>query len=180
VFILPEVAEESSEIDNNNSCGKEFRGRVGSGSLKSLFKRIKSKSGDGQSSSATTNTTAPAANGDIASEKNTKGLKAFFRPRSQSDAVAVRNAMLRRRHISTGGAGSLGSQIVATPADVLNNNHAPVQRSRSTSWGAKEKLAMSKQMRISGSPGTSAVTPMSQLLSGGGLPINRKVERVRV
>lgn len=83
--------------------------------------------------------------------------------------------MLRRRHISTGNS---PQTVSALQPDLLNNNHEPAMRSRSTSWGAKEKLAMCKQMKISGgSPGQS-FTPMSQLIGGGGVPINRKVERV--
>ena len=86
--------------------------------------------------------------------------------------------MLRRRHISTGN--SPQQPVSALQAEVLNNNnHEPVMRSRSTSWGAKDKLAMCKQMKISGSsPGNQGFTPMSQLIGGGGIPINRKVERV--
>lgn len=145
------------------------------------FKKSRNKSGDSQTT--TTDTSSfPVVNGDqTTTEKSSKGgIKGFFRQRSQSDAVAVKNAMLRSRHLSHG-----SPQAKATPADTLNNNyHAPVQRSRSTSWGAKEKLAFSKQMRISGGntgPGMNPTTPMSQLIGGGsasGVAINRKVERV--
>lgn len=181
VFTLPEVAEEEV-IDNNNGSGssKEFRNRAGSGGLKALlknFKRSRSKSGDSQSSTGESNS---IADGDVVTEKSGKGIKAFFRQRSQSDAVAVRNAMLRRRHISSGTSPQQSSSVTTAAADALNNNHVPVQRSRSTSWGAKEKLMMSKQIRISGSsPGSNNMTQMSQMIRGA-VPINRKVERVSV
>lgn len=181
---LPNLVEE--DIDNNNSNTKEFRPRIGSGGLKGLlsnFKKSRHKSGDTQATSiSSSSTSAPIANGDLTSEKSNKGgIKAFFRQRSQSDAAAVRNAMLRQRHVSTGSPQSKLS-AAAAHADAINNNHAPVQRSRSTSWGAQEKLAMSKHMRASGgnSGANQGTTPMSQLISGGGVPINRKVERVSI
>lgn len=181
MFVLPELTEE--EVDNNNAPtkDKEFRSRTGS--LKGLlnnFKRARNKSGETQKSNISDNTIASSgANGDLNTEKSVKGgLKAFFRPRSQSDAASAHNAMLRHRHLSTGSSPQ-AKAAAAAHADAINNNHLPVQRSRSTSWGAQEKLAMSKQMRVSaGNSGNNHLTPMSQLISAGAVPINRKVERV--
>lgn len=179
--MLPELAEE--ELDNNNVTTKEYRPRIGSGGLKGLLNNLKksrNKSGETQAHTVSDGTaSAPIANGELAAEKTNKGgIKAFFRPRSQSDAPASKNAMLRYRHLSNGSSAQ-AKAASAAHADAINNNHAPVQRSRSTSWGAQEKLAMSKQMRVSaGTGGSNHVTPMSQLIGGGGVPINRKVERV--
>lgn len=176
--VLPELAEE--DVDNNNTNSKEFRPRAGSAGIKGLlssFKKSRHKSGDTQPPNTDSASSAALANGDVGGEKSNKGgLKAFFRPRSQSDATSTRNDMSRHRHMSTG---SPQAKIAAAHADAINNNHAPVQRSRSSSFGAQEKLARSKQMRISGGNGlTSQATAMSQLISAGSVPVNRKVERV--
>lgn len=193
VFPLPEVLEEESTVEplatnttNTTNPAKDFRARTGSGGLKGLlsnFKRSRNKSGDSQTSAASDNSqysNQTSTNGEGTPEKASKsGIKSFlFRARSQSDAAAVKSAMLRRRHISQGSSPQPYNNAAIQP-DMLNNNHEPVMRSRSTSWGAKEKLAMCKQMKITGgSPGQGGQTPMSQLIGGGGVPINRKVERV--
>lgn len=177
--MLPDVVEEESD---RNDISKDYRPRSSSTGLKGLFsfKRSRNKSGDSNKDNSKALSTSPA-NGEYSPEKSNKGFKSLFRPRSQSDAAAARNAMIRRRHISQGSS-PMGPSVIEMNGNSSNNNFEPLPpRGRSTSWGAKERLAMSKQLKIStgGSAGSSnSVTPMSQLIAGSGVPINRKVEKV--
>lgn len=171
---MPEAVEEGTADKNSNT--KDYRPRSGSTGLKGLFsfKRSRNKSGDTAKESLNRSISPTNVEG---SPEKTKGLKSIFRQRSQSDAAAAKSAMMRRRHISQGGS-PIGPAIVDTNGIGLNNNYEGT-RGRSTSWGAKERLAMCKQMKGTASvPGSNNMTPMSQLISNGGVPINRKVEKV--
>ena len=157
-FALPGL-DEADEIDGN-----EFRPRANSAGLKSLIKfRNRNKSGDVKNNHS--HSTPP---------EDRKGIKGFldnFRPRSKSDAATLRQAnLMRKKHLSGGQSGT------SAVRQVLNHDQQhllgagdlePMQRQRSTSLGAKDRLRMMKEMRVTG--GTSSDKTMMGQLSSNGL-----------
>lgn len=146
-------------LDEEEFDGGEFRQRSGSAGIKSLIKfRSRNKSGDKQ------NPNAPPTDDKKA------GLKGFFeafRPRSKSDASTLKAAaMMRRKHASGGQA---VQQVLTDNQQHLlgSGDLEPMQRQRSTSLGAKDKLRLMKEMRASGGAKTAKGTLMGQLISNG-------------
>ncbi|XP_067938021.1 5'-AMP-activated protein kinase subunit gamma-like isoform X2 [Watersipora subatra] len=151
-FALPGL-DEADEIDGN-----EFRPRTGSAGLKTLIKlKNRHKSGDCKSSPP----------------EDRKGIKGFLdsiRPRSKSDAATSRQVnLMRKKHPSGGQTGT------AAVRQVLNHDQQhmlgsgdlePMQRPRSTSLGAKDRLRMIKDMRVTGGAGPDK-TMMGKIISNG-------------
>lgn len=140
--------------------GGEFRQRSGSAGIRSLIKfRSRNKSGEKQ----TTHETLPD------DKKGFKGFLEAFRPRSKSDASSLMKqaAMSRKKHAS----GGLGIQQVLTDVNQQSllggGDLEPMQRQRSTSLGAKDKLRLMKEMRVSGGANAGKGTLMGQLISNG-------------
>lgn len=159
---------EEEEVDGQSGS---FRQRTGSAGLKSLIKfRNRNKSGETKGS-----------NTDLSStDEKQKGLKGFLdsiRPRSKSDAASMKQAAMNRKKHASGGAPVVQqmlndhqqSQLSTAPGLGASGDLDPVQRTRSTSLGARDKFRIMKERRISGavSTNTAEKTTLSKLMSNG-------------
>jgi len=163
---LPGLAEEDSDQT-------DFRPRSSSAGIKSLIKfRHRNKSGDNNSNNNTPHGTPPDSSG--------KGLRGFLdslsfsRPRSKSDAANLKaTAMLRKKHASGGHPLTHQASLGSSSSHGGSADFDPMQRPRSTSVGAKDRLRMQrleKEMRISGSKLPAAMdnmTLMSHIINNG-------------
>ena len=149
-------------MDEEEFDGGEFRQRSGSAGLKSLIKfRSRNKSGDIHKQS-------PHGTPPDDKKAGFKGFLEAFRPRSKSDASTLKAAaMMRKKHASGGQA---VQQVLTDNQQLLlgSGDLEPMQRQRSTSLGAKDKLRLMKEMRVSGGANSAAKgTLMGQLISNG-------------
>lgn len=169
-------------LEEEDTDGKDFRPRSSSAGLKTFIKlKSRNKSGDVNKNNSS----------DTLSDDKQKGFKGFldslpFRPRSKSDAATLKQAaMMRKKHASGSGNTAVQQMLNDSQQSQLETSSdlEPVQRARSTSLGAKDRLRMmklEKERRISGAVNGNQErsTIMGKLISNGLQPeINDSVEQ---